>query len=210
MVELIYKLLSFIPLRRWIYTLLLAVVAVVGVDYYLSKERIKDLEYERDVSVMNSRAVALTNRILTINVDCLQTSIDSRDVLVDSCIKALKLKPRRLTSSVYIHDTLLKVDSIRMHDTIFSKGLSIDTTIGDRWVSSRVVIKYPNEVQLTTSISNKKVVLVSKNKEIAGTPSKYWIIRLFQRKTEYLKIDISNTNPYIKEVNNKAIIYTTK
>ena len=204
------NLLNTLSLKQYFYMLLLVFLFISGTNWYITYNKVKVLEEEKENAVLNYRASNSTNRLLTLNIDDLRQSNDRKDKLVDSVKNVLKIKDKDLSQSIYIHDTLYVEAPVIIKDTIFVKDFKLDTIVGDKWLSNRLILGYPNKISLKTTVNNEKIVLISKKKEIKNTPSKYWIVRLFQRRIEYLKIDITNTNPYIKEVDNKTINYITK
>lgn len=194
-----------LSMKQCLYGLLLIFILVVSWGYYTNYNKVKALEEEKENAVLNYRAVVGTNRVLNLNIDDLKNSNDKKDQLVDSVLKVSKIKPDKVVETVYIKDTVNKTDTIKIRDSIIIGEL--DTIIGNRFLSNRLILRAPNFISINTKVMNEKVVSVNQSKEIKGIPSKYWIIRLFQRKIKYLKIDIWNSNPYIIELDNKTIRY---
>lgn len=199
-----------LSLKQCLYSLLFIFICVVSVGYYTTYNKVKKLETEKENAVLNYKAVVGTNRVLNLNIDDLEDSNDRRDSLVNKLKDSLKMKNKNIILSLYIHDTIYSENTIYLTDTFLVKGKDIDTIIGDKWLSNRLLLSYPNKIALKTKVDNEKVVLINRKRETINKPFKFWVFRLFQKKRDYLMIDISNTNPYLNNFDNKTIYYTIK
>jgi hypothetical protein len=126
---------------------------------------------------------------------------------VKKYIGQLGIKKKSVRNTVYIKDTLIKRDTLILKDTAIVEA--IDTVIGDSFVRTNIKLTPPDNILISTCISNEKVVVFSERKEVLN-PSKLFFIRWFQKRVKFIKVDISNTNPYIRELEGKSIEYKTQ
>ena len=84
----------------------------------------------------------------------------------------------------YMSSRATKTDTLTLKgDTIFKdKSVKVDTLIGDTWYNIRVKLQYPATIVTTPTFKSEKYVIASYKKEYIDTPSKLWIVRLFQKK----------------------------
>ena len=74
---------------------------------------------------------------------------------------------------------------------------ALDTTVGDKWVSTRLELAYPSTIVVTPTVTSEKEVYIYTNREIAGVPSKCFFIRWFQKRHTVTKVVVNEENPYI-------------
>ena len=55
----------------------------------------------------------------------LQASKDSADIKILDMVKRLKIKPKNIETTLYVHDTLEKHDTIRLNDSIVDSRLKV-------------------------------------------------------------------------------------
>lgn len=113
--------------------------------------------------------------------------------------KELDIKDRELRYVQSLNTTLVKYDTVLLskRDTLFVEGLSIDTTIGDRYISNRLLLEYPSRVELSTVVRSEKDVLITQERETVQPPKRCWLGRLFQRKHDVIKVHVKEHNPYV-------------
>ena len=196
--------------KFWFYGVIALILATfIGVGVYNYKTK-KELREKLEIAEMNNRALVQTNLIYNGNIEDLRHSNMKADRLVDSLIKVSKIKPKRVIQTIYVSDSIIKRDSVLFHDTIFKQpGFKIDTVIGDKYIKNKLNLEYPNKITIKNEIFNEKVIIFEEYKAPLY-PSRWWLFRLFQKKYTWVRVHIKNTNPYIKENENKTILYRVK
>ena len=119
----------------------------------------------------------------------------------------LKIKDKNLQELYYISSRATKTDTLTLKgDTIFKdKTVKVDTLMGDAWYNIRVKLQYPATIVTTPTFKSEKYVIASYQKEYIDTPSKLWIVRLFQKKQKVVIVDVVEKNPYITNGQNRFI-----
>ena len=111
----------------------------------------------------------------------------------------LDIKDKELRYVQSLNTTLVKYDTVVLseRDTLFVEGLCIDTTIGDKYISNRLMLEYPSRVELSTLVRSEKDVLITQERETVQPPKRCWLGRLFQRKHDVIKVHVKEHNPYV-------------
>lgn len=119
----------------------------------------------------------------------------------------LKIKDKNLQEMYYMSSRATKTDTLTLKgDTIFKdKTVKVDTLIGDAWYNIRVKLQYPATIVTTPTFKSEKYVIASYQKEYIDTPSKLWIVRLFQKKQKVIIVNVVEKNPYITNSQNRFI-----
>ncbi len=119
----------------------------------------------------------------------------------------LKIKDKNLQELYYISSRAAKTDTIKLKgDTIFKdKSVKVDTLLGDQWYNIRIKLQYPSTIITSPTFKSEKYVVASYQKEYINTPSKLWIVRLFQKKQKVVIVDVVEKNPYITNGQNRFI-----
>lgn len=159
------------------------------------------------VAQNNYKSTLDKNVSLKLSVTDLKYSKDSVIKKIDSLIKHNNINLKNVKYIVTTGKTITKYDTIRFSDsTIFSnKNKDIDTVVGDRWISNKIKITHPNIMKINTTVKDSIACIIHNEKEIIGTPSKFFFIRWFQKKQILVKIDVINFNPYSTNGTNKFI-----
>lgn len=146
----------------------------------------------------NSRCV-----VYQTTVDELKYMNDSITNSLLSTAKELKVKDKQIQQLNYLATEIKKVDTVTFTDTIFrDPSVNIDTIIGDKWVNTHLIFKYPNQVTLTpTAVSEKQVVLYA-YKETVNPPKKFFMCRWFQKKHTVIRAEVIEENPHISSEKN--------
>ena len=92
-----------------------------------------------------------------------------------------------------------------MHDTIFQKGATLDTLIGDDWSSLSLHAEYPNILNVEYAFKNSTIIALHNARVTVDPPKKCWIGRLFQKKQTVVEIDVVQENPYCVQKDQKFI-----
>lgn len=184
--------------------LVLLAVAIVLVWYYVSDYL--SLKAECEVIEKNNKALMERYNDLDAENYELMFTLEDYNYYSDSLLERLretqeelKIKDKELRYVQSLNTTLVKYDTVVLseRDTLFVEGLSIDTTIGDRYISNRVVLEYPNRVELSTVVRSEKDVLITQERETVRPPKSCWLGRLFQRKHDVIKVHVKEHNPYV-------------
>ena len=105
----------------------------------------------------------------------------------------------------YYIDKFLKTDTVVFRDTVFAKGVDVDTIIGDKYYTLNLNLKYPNKITTKVGFINEKEVFVSVKKETIDPPYKFFLWRWFQKKQDVAIVDIYDSNPYLEKGKSRFI-----
>lgn len=142
------------------------------------------------------------NRVYKMTISELEYSQDTLFRAMDSIRKVLKVKDKNLNQIQYIKYEVRVTDTLELVDTIFIKpSFYMDTTLSDKWHSTRIMMKYPSYIMVEPSLESDKYVVFSFKKETVKPPKKFFLFRWFQKKQKVVNVDVVETNPY---VTNKA------
>ena len=141
------------------------------------------------------------NDAFQLTIDQLKNSKDSIFQELNRTRKELKVKDKNVESLQYVYTTLSRTDTIVFKgDTIFKEPeFSVDTVIGDKWYQLKLGLDYPSSIVASPQFTSEKHVIVSTKKETVNPPKKLWLLRLFQKKHNVLKVDVVEKNPYVKD-----------
>ena len=119
--------------------------------------------------------------------------------------KNLKIKDNQIVQLQYMLSKVQKVDTITLVDTIFTPTVDLDTTIGDKWYSLNLKLKYPSSIIVAPTFNSEKMVFMYLKKETINPPKKTWLGRLFQKKHKVMEVKVLESNPYIENKQNRFI-----
>ncbi len=184
--------------------LVLLVIGIVLVCYYIGDYR--RLKAENEVMAKNNKALMKQYNDLDAENYELMFTLEDYNYYSDSLLERLRetqeelnIKDRELRYVQSLNTTLVKYDTVVLseRDTLFVEGLSIDTTIGDKYISNRLLLEYPSHVELSTVVRSEKDVLITQERETVRPPKRCWLGRLFQRKHDVIKVHVKEHNPYV-------------
>jgi len=188
-----------------------SIVAIVLLTIFLviSVLRFKNLQEDYGNAMNNLTAYQLensklsdVNRVYKMTISELEYSQDSLFKAMDSVRRILKIKDKNLNQIQYIKYEVRVTDTLELVDTIFIKpSFYMDTTLSDKWHSTRIIMKYPSYIMVEPSLESDKYVIFSFKKETVKPPKKFFLFRWFQKKQKVVNVDVVETNPY---VTNKA------
>ena len=159
----------------------------------------KALESERD-------SLSENTELLKYSVKDIKSSNDSLTKALYAANKKLKLKDKSLKQMQYMLSTATRTDSLIYRDTLFMhESIHIDTTLGNEWVQTRLVLEYPSTIKVSPRVVSEKMVFMNEVKKIDGKPSKIFFVRWFQKKYRTVEVDIIENNPYIINDRSKFI-----
>ena len=184
--------------------LVLLVVAVGLVWYFIADYR----RMKSDNEMMEKNIKALMEQYDDLEAENyeLMFTLEEYNYYSDSLLERLRMtqeeldiKDKELRYVQSLNTTLIKYDTVLLseRDTLFVEGLCIDTTIGDRYISNRLMLEYPSRVELSTLVRSEKDVLITQERETVQPPKKCWLGRLFQRKHDVIKVHVKEHNPYV-------------
>ena len=184
--------------------LVLLVVAVGLVWYFIADYR----RMKSDNEMMEKNIKALMEQYDDLEAENyeLMFTLEEYNYYSDSLLERLRMtqeeldiKDKELRYVQSLNTTLIKYDTVVLseRDTLFVEGLCIDTTIGDRYISNRLMLEYPSRVELSTLVRSEKDVLITQERETVQPPKRCWLGRLFQRKHDVIKVHVKEHNPYV-------------
>lgn len=197
-------------------TLLGIILIVLGLlvgTITVQRARIKSLNNSLVVATSNNMAYELENKDLKdkaiefqFTIDQIKHSEDSLIKKLNEVRKQLKIKDKEVIDLQYLASQNHKRDSIVfVHDTLFQKGVAIDTIIGDKWSKLALHCEYPNLVDVDYSFNNETTVIVHGSRVTVNPPKKCFIGRWFQKKQDIVEVDIVQENPHCTNKESKFI-----
>lgn len=192
-------------------TFLLAVIFIVGGYILYLRDQNKKLKSSEEMAYNNLRAEVASSdtlksqsKLYKMTISDLEDRVDSMSVGLVKAKDRLRVKDRDLRMLASIHSSFSSKDTVVVKDTIFVKGLSIDTIVGDEWYSMLLSMRYPDTLRTNLNVRSQKDVVVHARRFIRK-PSKIFFIRWFQKKSTEIIVDIKDQNPHIKEDGSRFI-----
>jgi len=183
--------------------ILLVLFIGLGCAIMQQSKHIKELNNSLLVATNNNKAYEAERDSLKNNIVQFQFTVEQLNHSNDSLLnrlnevrKKLKIKDKEINELQYFASLSQKSDSIFVHDTIFQKGVVLDTLIGDDWSSLAVHAEYPNLLNVDYSFKNSTIVVMHDSRVTVDPPKKCWLLRLFQKKQTIVEIDVVQENPY--------------
>lgn len=183
--------------------LLIATFVGLGVAIKIQSNKIKELNTELLVSTNNNKAYEAERDSLRKNAIQFQFTIDQLNYSKDSLLnrineirKQVKVKDKEISELQYFASLNNKRDSIIVRDTIFQKGVALDTLVQDDWSRLAIHAEYPNLLDVDYSFKNETLVVMHNSRVTIDPPKKCWIGRLFQKKQTIVEVDVVQENPY--------------
>lgn len=176
--------------------LLLSVFVLTNKLKQVNKQLSNSINNEKAYAAENSK-IKNDNIIFKMTAQQLSHSKDSLFNIIDSIRIKNKIKQNRVQSISYIKSIITKHDSIYLTDTVFSKNVSVDTTLSDKWYKLQIALKYPNKVYCQPTFISEKTIFVTEHKETVDPPKKFFLLRWFQKKQKVATVDVIEGSPYI-------------
>ena len=126
-----------------------------------------------------------------------ENSNDSLIQRLQATQRELGIKSKELKEAQSLNTEIVRVDTLILKDTVFIKDLYIDTTMGDNYLSNRLILEYPSSIKINTVARSEKDVFITQTRETINPLTKYWICRIFQKKHDVIRVDVKEHNPYI-------------
>lgn len=182
----------------------LAIALLASAALVLMVRRLRAVEEERDRQAGLARSYALEAagargdaRVYAMTVRELEASRDTLMTRLDSIRKAAGVRDRRLRAISWRETVVERVDTVWLADSIFVR--SMDTTLSDGWVSSRLTVVAPDMVSLDVKVRNETSLVVSTRRETVRPPRRFPLFRLFQRKHTVVEVKAIEGNPHCVE-----------
>ena len=105
-------------------------------------------------------------------IDQLKYSKDSLVNRINEIRKQVKTKDKQITELQYFASVTQKRDSVVVHDTIFQKGVVLDTLLGDDWSQLAIRAEYPNILDVNYSFKNETLVVMHDSRVTVDPPKK--------------------------------------
>lgn len=159
-----------------------------------------------DRAMLNSKAlqsqlegVREENRQFMFDMNTLRNFNDSVSLKLQDATKRLKLKDKQVQYLQYLSQSNSRIDTLIFRDTIFQKGVDIDTLIQDEYYKLNLKLKSPNYISVSPIFKNEISTVIYTKREYVKPRKKFWIQRIFQRKHNVVIVDVFNHSPYVKE-----------
>jgi hypothetical protein len=164
----------------------------------------KELKNNLSIAISNEKAfinentgLKDQNRAFQFTIEQLEYFNDSLMIKMNNVRKELKIKDGKLKQMQYLLAQSSKKDTIFYRDTIFKDAtINMDTVLGDKWYKLQLGLRYPNTIIVNPEFTTETNIVWSVDKETIKPPHKCWLVRLFQKKHNVLKVDIIENNPY--------------
>lgn len=181
---------------------LVLIIAVLSLSLMYSINRYGKLEKVYSNSVENNKAyeAELNNetRMFKLTIDELNNSKDSIVIKLNELREELGIKDKRIKQLQYKNTTVIKHDTLFLRDTIFSKPtFQLDTIVGDKWVQTKLHLKYPNIIGVTPKVELENYTFIKTKRETIKPRKKFFLLRWFQKKHTVIEIEVKEMNPYV-------------
>lgn len=200
-------------IRYYIYAIITSVILALSISSSVLYK--KNITLNRELAKSNSNVNAyelfnseLKDSVLVLNytIDALNNSVDSINQKMNAVRKELRVKDSELESISRLVMTSSKKDTVVLRDTVFIKGMKIDTILTDNsWYNLALSLEYPNKITVNPEFNSDTYIVISSSKRIVGKPKACWIGRLFQKRHVVIEGRIVEKNPYIN-VNEQRFI----
>lgn len=166
-------------LKLYIIGALIATLIGLGVAIKTQYNKIQELNAELLVSTNNNKAYEAERDSLRNNAIQFQFTMDQLKHSKDSLInrineirKQVNAKDKQITELQYFASVTQKRDSVVVHDTIFQKGVVLDTLLGDDWSQLAIRAEYPNILNVDYSFKNETLVVMHDSRVTVDPPKK--------------------------------------
>ena len=210
LLEYIKKIFKKISFRTWAEIIIGGVLLITSVTFIKNYKKSQEelLVSENNNMAYQTQLEFVQNELIEFQftVEQLECFNDSISLKLKDAIKENKIKEKKIKELQYMLSDFEKKDTIKLTDTIFKDpDFTLDTNIGDKWMSTNLHMKYPNEISLSTSVRSEKSVIIHNEKVTVDPPKKFFLCRWFQKKKLVTKVTVNETNPYIKNEQNVFI-----
>ena len=181
-------------------TILIVVLFGYGVLFGLLHTNNKKNREIKERLDNNVKYYQQANKYLLLNIVDLKASKDSADIRINELTKSLSIKPKTIEKVIYSKDLLV------LKDTMYFENFTDTSKIvkGDEFYKLELEVIPPNQINHNLEIYNELIIVEHTTKERINE-KKTWLGKLFQKKYKVTNIEIKQTNPYIKNLEEKKI-----
>ena len=184
---------------------LITIIVILYNSYQNSQESLKESRNNEKAYQIENLNLKDDNRMFMFHIEQLSYYSDSITDKLNAERKNLKIKDKQIVQLQYMLSKVQKVDTITLVDTIFTPTVDLDTTIGDKWYSLNLKLKYPSSIIVAPTFTSEKMVFMYLKKETINPPKKTWFGRLFQKKHKVMEVKVVESSPYIENKQNRFI-----
>lgn len=199
-------------MKKNIPLILTALVVILGLVIVMMVTHIRNIEHQLDYATLNNKAyearmfnLAKSQHEFNLTIDQLRYTNDS---IVGQLLEAkdeLGIKDKNIRRLEHLSTTFTNTDTLYISDTVFVRDTYIDTTLGDEWMETHLILNYPNEICVESTAKSSKDVIVHASRETIKPPKKFFLLRWFQKKHTVIKVDVIESNPHITSEDNVFI-----
>ena len=199
-------------MKKNIPLILTALVVILGLVIVMMVTHIRNIEHQLDYATLNNKAyearlfnLAKSQHEFNLTIDQLRYTNDS---IVSQLLEAkdeLGIKDKNIRRLEHLSTTFTNTDTLYISDTVFVRDTYIDTTLGDEWMKTHLILNYPNEIYVESTAKSSKDVIVHASRETIKPPKKFFLLRWFQKKHTVIKVDVIESNPHITSEDNVFI-----
>ena len=184
---------------------LITIIVILYNSYQNSQESLKESRNNEKAYQIENLNLKDDSRMFMFHIEQLSYYSDSITDKLNAERKNLKIKDKQIVQLQYMLSKVQKVDTITLVDTIFTPTVDLDTTIGDKWYSLTLKLKYPNSIIVSPTFTSEKMVFMYLKKETINPPKKTWFGRLFQKKHKVMEVKVVESSPYIENKQSRFI-----
>ena len=184
---------------------LITIIVILYNSYQNSQESLKESRNNEKAYQIENLNLKDDSRMFMFHIEQLSYYNDSITEKLNAERRNLKIKDKQIVQLQYMLSKVQKVDTITLVDTIFTPTVDLDTTIGDKWYSLNLKLKYPSSIIVAPTFNSEKMVFMYLKKETINPPKKTWLGRLFQKKHKVMEVKVVESNPYIENKQNRFI-----
>ena len=199
-------------MKKNIPLILTALVVILGLVIVMMVTHIRNIEHQLDYATLNNKAyearlfnLAKSQHEFNLTIDQLRYTNDS---IVSQLLEAkdeLGIKDKNIRRLEHLSTTFTNTDTLYISDTVFVRDTYIDTTLGDEWMKTHLILNYPNKICVESTAKSSKDVIVHASRETIKPPKKFFLLRWFQKKHTVIKVDVIESNPHITSEDNVFI-----
>ena len=184
---------------------LITIIVILYNSYQNSQESLKESRNNEKAYQIENLNLKDDSRMFMFHIEQLSYYSDSITDKLNAERKNLKIKDKQIVQLQYMLSKVQKVDTITLVDTIFTPTVYLDTTIGDKWYSLNLKLKYPSSIIVAPTFTSEKMVFMYLKKETINPPKKTWFGRLFQKKHKVMEVKVVESSPYIENKQTRFI-----
>ena len=184
---------------------LITIIVILYNSYQNSQESLKESRNNEKAYQIENLNLKEDSRMFMFHIEQLSYYNDSITDKLNAERKNLKIKDKQIVQLQYMLSKVQKVDTITLVDTIFTQTVDLDTTIGDKWYSLNLKLKYPSSIIVAPTFTSEKMVFMYLKKETINPPKKTWFGRLFQKKHKVMEVKVVESSPYIENKQSRFI-----